>query len=284
MKFKLMIWILVVLTLALGREYLVLHQVAHGKSALWWVSCRLWGSCQPLSVQPGRSLGHAMGWWGMLFIMMTNLYSLRKHWGRMQRSGNVQNWLKWHMIFGLLGPALIIFHTNFKVGGLVALSFWSMIIVMLSGIVGRFFYMELLVKESELAKKISSYEQAFEKFRTMPGVQISEASMAKAKNAALRQVGCDPTSSQKIELGRLAFDSVVDSVASAFNSITLSKNKSLIIRHELGQWAHLHKRLKFAESYNKIMGYWHTVHLPFTKLMYVVVIIHIISSLMFGLQ
>jgi hypothetical protein len=34
-----------------------------------------------------------------------------------------------HIFFGLVGPALVILHSAFKVQGLVALSFWSMIAV-----------------------------------------------------------------------------------------------------------------------------------------------------------
>ena len=39
-------------------------------------------------------------------------------------------------IVGICGPLFIILHSSFKVGGLVALSFWSMIAVAVSGIAG----------------------------------------------------------------------------------------------------------------------------------------------------
>jgi hypothetical protein len=34
----------------------------------------------------------------------------------------------------------VLFHTSFKFGGLVAVSFWSMVAVFVSGIIGRFIY------------------------------------------------------------------------------------------------------------------------------------------------
>ena len=38
---------------------------------------------------------------------------------------------------------LVLFHTAFKFGGIVAVSFWSMVAVFLSGIIGRFIYIQI---------------------------------------------------------------------------------------------------------------------------------------------
>lgn len=40
-------------------------------------------------------------------------------------------------------PILVLFHTTFKFGGIVSIAFWSMVIVVLSGVVGRFLYIRL---------------------------------------------------------------------------------------------------------------------------------------------
>ena len=42
-----------------------------------------------------------------------------------------------------MGPFLILFHTTFKFGGIVAVSFWSMVAVFLSGIIGRYIYLQI---------------------------------------------------------------------------------------------------------------------------------------------
>ena len=42
-----------------------------------------------------------------------------------------------------LGPILVLFHTAFKFGGIVSISFWSMVAVFLSGIIGRFIYIQI---------------------------------------------------------------------------------------------------------------------------------------------
>ena len=59
------------------------------------------------------------------------------------RLGILKYWLEFHIFLCTLGPIMVLFHTAFKFGGLVAVSFWSMVAVFLSGIVGRFIYIQI---------------------------------------------------------------------------------------------------------------------------------------------
>jgi hypothetical protein len=52
-------------------------------------------------------------------------------------------WLEFHIFLCSLGPVMILFHTAFKFGGIVSISFWSMIAVVVSGIIGRFIYIQI---------------------------------------------------------------------------------------------------------------------------------------------
>ena len=282
MKFKHMTWVLFVIALFLGREYLVLRQLVHGRSLLWWIHCHAGRSCQSLSVAPGRALGHGLGWLGLFFILLTGFYSIRKRWGSLQERGNIQDWLKWHMAFGLLGPLFIVFHTNFRAGGLVAVSFWSMVAVVISGIIGRFFYMQLLSSEAELVAEICAYEVEFEKYRSLSGSQMSRETMEDAKLWALWRVGCEAGITKEASLAWLALHGLAHSFLGLFGQDGVpSLAKPSMIRLKLVAWATLRRRLLFAETYKKIMGYWHAIHLPFTYLMMVTVIIHLVSSLVF---
>ena len=38
---------------------------------------------------------------------------------------------------------MILFHTSFKFGGIVSISFWSMVAVVASGVIGRFIYLQI---------------------------------------------------------------------------------------------------------------------------------------------
>lgn len=95
------------------------------------------------SLKPGGDRGILYGIAGAAMMILMLAYSLRKRIPWMRRWGAVGVWLDIHIYLGIFGPLLAILHTSFKVSGIVALSFWSMIIVALSGFVGRFLHLRL---------------------------------------------------------------------------------------------------------------------------------------------
>jgi len=89
-------------------------------------------------------LGHGLGIAGSLAIITgVASYMIRKRSRSLSRTGLLKHWLEFHIFLCTLGPVLILFHTAFKFGGLVAVSFWSMTAVFLSGIAGRFIYIRI---------------------------------------------------------------------------------------------------------------------------------------------
>lgn len=67
------------------------------------------------------------------------VYPLRKYVRALQRLGQVKWWFWVHLTLGIAGPWLIIVHSNFHVGSLnAAVALFSMIAVVVSGVVGRF--------------------------------------------------------------------------------------------------------------------------------------------------
>jgi hypothetical protein len=68
-------------------------------------------------------------------------YPLRKHFRFAHAWGRVKWWFLVHMFLGVGGPLLILLHSTFHVGSLnAAVALYSMIVVALSGVVGRFIY------------------------------------------------------------------------------------------------------------------------------------------------
>src|SRR5512140_2763644 len=97
-----------------------------------------------LSLKPSGVIGHGLGIAGSL-LMLAGIasYMASKRFRSMSRMGLLKHWLEAHIFMCTLGPILILFHTAFKFGGLVAVSFWSMVAVFLSGIIGRFIYIQI---------------------------------------------------------------------------------------------------------------------------------------------
>lgn len=88
--------------------------------------------------------GHGMGIVGTALIafgVFIYIGAKKYHW--FARWVRLRYLLEFHIFLCTLGPILVVFHTTFKFGGLVSIAFWSMVIVVLSGVVGRFLYIRL---------------------------------------------------------------------------------------------------------------------------------------------
>ena len=85
-------------------------------------------------------VGHGIGIVGFVLMLMTaTLYSLRKL--RTDASwGSTASWLKFHMFTGLVGPYMVLLHTAMKFQGLAGLTMLLTVVVVASGLVGRYLY------------------------------------------------------------------------------------------------------------------------------------------------
>jgi hypothetical protein len=91
--------------------------------------------------KPGDDTGYWMGVVGAVMMLLVFTYPVRKHFRFAFTWGAVKWWLIIHMVLGVGGPVLILIHAGFAFGSLnAAVALFSMIIVALSGIEGRFIY------------------------------------------------------------------------------------------------------------------------------------------------
>ncbi len=94
--------------------------------------------------KPGDNIGYNIGLAGGLMMLTLLIYPLRKRIGFMKNWSILPKWFKWHMVFGILGPALIVFHSTFYIGSVNAgVAMICMLLVSGSGIFGRFFYTKI---------------------------------------------------------------------------------------------------------------------------------------------
>lgn len=216
-------------------------------------------------LKPSGSMGHGIGIFGSLFMIIgVASYMARKRFRFMSRWGLLKHWLEFHIFLCTLGPILILFHTSFKFGGLVAISFWSMVAVFLSGIAGRFIYLQIP--------------------RTIEGRQLS-----------LNEVKDLKSNLSKVLEENYQFDSSVnENIENAVENNKLRKVKKLLKeaqtstsdRKKVLKLAKneitLNKRIARLTRMQKLFEYWHIVHLPFAMVMLVIMIIHIGVAITFG--
>ena len=95
---------------------------------------------------------------GASMMALLLLYPLRKALAKRRWLGSVGGWFHLHIAFGVFGPVLVLYHTNFGHGAPDAnVALWTMLAVALSGIVGQFIYAN--VSATFYANKQAAREQ-----------------------------------------------------------------------------------------------------------------------------
>lgn len=88
----------------------------------------------------GELLGHSLGILGFILMLMTEiLYSLRKR-SRSANWGKMSFWLQFHIFTGLVGPYMVLLHTSWKFNGLAGAVTLLTVIIVFSGIIGRYIF------------------------------------------------------------------------------------------------------------------------------------------------
>ncbi len=89
----------------------------------------------------GRGLRFWLGVTGATMMALLLLYPLRKALSKSRWFGKVAGWFQFHILFGIFGPVLVLYHANFGTGSANAnVALWTMLAVAVSGLAGHFVY------------------------------------------------------------------------------------------------------------------------------------------------
>jgi len=239
--------------------------------------------------KPSGALGHGMGIIGSLMMITgVSIYMIRKRWRRVMRLGILKHWLEFHIFLCTLGPVLVLFHTALKFGGIVSLSFWSMVAVVASGFMGRFIYVRIprTIQGQELDFKTLKREsdEITNMLREMYHVNeeiISEienfARTEEYKNISLNKI--IPIIIQDYFRGRRISKSVYHNLSLVYD---LNEKATKDIMKAVDNKIFLARRLGTLRTMQKLFHYWHVFHLPFAIIMFVVMFIHVGITITFG--
>jgi hypothetical protein len=237
-------------------------------------------------LKPGGPGGHGFGILGSLsMILGVGIYMTRKRVRALSRFGLLSHWLQFHIFLCTLGPVLVLYHTSFKFGGLVAVSFWSMVVVFLSGILGRFIYLQ--IPRTIEGRELSLAE--VKELRTGLGNRVKEEfgldeeSRKIIEDAALKGTGSAPggffgTIARKYGEDLRNLRRVKHVVNRS--GLTRGEKKKLVgmVRQEMS----LNRRIDRLVQMQNLFRHWHVAHLPFAFIMLIIMLIHVIVTVVLG--
>jgi hypothetical protein len=240
------------------------------------------------SLKPSGIMGHGLGIAGTLFIIIgISSYMARKRFHSLAHWGLLKHWLEFHIFLCTLGPIMVLFHTSFKFGGIVSVSFWSMVAVFISGIIGRFIYVQI-------PRSIEGRELSLNEVRDLKA-DICELlkSTGRLDNEAY-QVILSATAVKGDAAYRTPFVNYYSRFINDYKTLRLVKKvlkkyklpaaefKKIVdfVKKDIS----LNRKIERLVTMQKLFKYWHVAHMPFALVMLIIMVIHVAVTIVFGYQ
>jgi hypothetical protein len=246
-------------------------------------------------IDAGTGVGYWIGVIGSLMMLVLGLYPLRKKLKSMRGAGAVSTWFKSHMVLGILGPMLIILHSNFRLSAINnTFAMFAMLTVVASGLVARFLYSRLHYGLYGQKAELSALSKDAETFREAFGADIEHAPQIEAElksaEQALFQTAKTARQSLKLLVGlkrsqRQWHDKVMTEVQSVMSATALREHWDAEVfdarmNAAAGHLEDFQTTLRKAAGlrfYERLFSLWHLLHMPLFFLLIVSALIHVIA-------
>lgn len=238
--------------------------------------------------EPSKGIWHVVGWTGSSMMIIMMLYSVRKRFSIFNSLGSLRHWLSAHIFLGIMGPILVTFHTTFKFGGIIATSFWCMIVTMVFGIMGRYIYVQIPrdlsgteLETNEIDKIAESLDMKLSEY--LKNVNITdlfkEISIADEKAKSLNIISA-LFFMIKTDIKNLYRISHLKKVIRTRYHLKGRVRKEIVSL--LKKKAALIRQKNFLATSHRLLHYWHVLHVPLAIVMFIIMFLHIIVYFLFG--
>ena len=207
--------------------------------------------------------------------------------------GNIRFWFWLHVVLGVLGPLLILLHSNFRTNSLnAAVALYSMLVVAGSGVVGRFFFQrinrglhgELTDLQTLLRKAGMDKDEARSRLAFAPGVERRlkafeqrEQTITQAWVPNFRAVFWLPIL-QYLTYRQCAaeLDALLPKMAASQNwSAQDLKRRSYRAKRTVDAYLNSVVGVAKFSAYSFLFSLWHVAHIPFVYVLIVTALVHV---------
>ena len=276
-----------------------------GKGALRWYSMLTvlivagWYARDFNVITPEKGIGYWLGIAGGSLMLLLLLYPLRKRIRFLHGLGATKHWFRMHMVFGLVGPLLILYHSNYQLGSFNSqVAFYCMLLVAGSGIIGRHFYAAIhrglygrKTSLQELQKDLkTSVEKSHGLAKFMPKlVARLDKLSAELQSDRIRQTigirrSLKWTFTHSLIRLSLMWTAHRELQVAAVRYPVVARERKRIYRtasRYIRDYTILTGRVAQYSFYERLFGLWHVLHLPIFFMMVLSALVHVLAVHMY---
>jgi hypothetical protein len=240
-------------------------------------------------INPESGIGYWLGIVGGSLMLLLLIYPLRKRQKGIQSVGSVKAWFRAHMMLGIVGPGLVLYHCNFSLGATNSnVALFCMVFVAGSGLVGRYLYARIhnglygqRAKLAELHVEADQLRDSAGLTRLLPELiavlDASEKRITRGKglSRAFRAMFVEWTERRRLS----NYVSRALRNASARRSVIADHAdnlRSAALRYGAHRLSAARRVAEF-EACERMFSLWHVMHIPLFILMLIAAVVHVIA-------
>jgi len=247
----------------------------------------------------GDGLGYWLGIVGASMMGLLLLYPVRKHVRMLHRFGSTKSWFRMHIFFGVLGPVLVLYHSNFALGSLNSrVALFSTLLVAISGLAGRYLYakvhlglsgsranLQQLIERAKMTAEQKHYASAFvpQLLERMSKIdrKVLEPPHSFLASALLPMHLAIRTRWARFWLSRYARRQLRLQAKDNPRIAAEEKRLERVVCRFIEEHLRRVRRVATFGFYERTFSLWHVFHLPFFYILVVATLVHILAVHMY---
>jgi hypothetical protein len=261
------------------------------------VALLAWGSHAHLEryITPQRGLGYGLGITGGSMMVLLLIYSARKRLPWLSWLGGIPAWFEFHMVLGIVGPILVLFHSNFSFGATNSnVALVCMLVVAGSGVIGRYIYTRLHARLDGQEGTLEQLRAVGDRLRAqttsisfLPGLldaidRAEKRLIEPPKGFTMRFLHL-LTGGPRVAVARWLLRREIKRVL----DLALRRESALIAKHahRIAAVARSYadrrleagRRMAEYQMYARLFSLWHVLHIPLFFMLLIAGVVHVIA-------
>jgi hypothetical protein len=261
------------------------------------VALLAWGSHAHLEryITPQRGLGYGLGITGGSMMVLLLIYSARKRLRWLSWLGGIPAWFEFHMVLGIVGPILVLFHSNFSFGATNSnVALVCMLVVAGSGVIGRYIYTRLHARLDGQEGTLEQLRAVGDRLRAqttsisfLPGLldaidRAEKRLIEPPKGFTMRFLHL-LTGGPRVAVARWLLRREIKRVL----DLALRRESALIAKHahRIAAVARSYadrrleagRRMAEYQMYARLFSLWHVLHIPLFFMLLIAGVVHVIA-------